>query len=267
VTASTPGQVAHTRPDYDDWTVHTQGSADQARRVLALLDLTDLADDCPEHDITELCHRALDVRGHVAAVCVWPQFVAQAAQLTALSHVRVATVVNFPNGRDQLNEVVALTTTALHDGADDIDMVIDWRRVLEGDTSGATTMVSTLKKLLGPDNVLKVILETGHYPDTESIRSVGQLAIDAGADFLKTSTGKTAMSATPEAVETLLHVIHGASRPVGIKPSGGIRTLAQATRYLALADKIMGPHWASPETFRFGASALHDEVMTTIDRA
>ena len=103
-----------------------------------------------------------------------------------------------------------------------------------------------------------MILETGSYPDQAAVAAAARLAIAHGADFIKTSTGKTAVSATPEAAETMLHEIRASGRQVGLKPSGGIRTLDDAALYLGLADRILGPDWATPTTFRFGASGLLD---------
>jgi deoxyribose-phosphate aldolase len=110
-----------------------------------------------------------------------------------------------------------------------------------------------------------VILETGGYPDQDAVRRATRLAIEQGADFVKTSTGKTSASASPEAVRTMLVEIRTSGWPVGLKPSGGIRTLSDASTYLALADEIMGEHWATPDTFRFGASGLLDALEQAIE--
>jgi deoxyribose-phosphate aldolase len=112
-----------------------------------------------------------------------------------------------------------------------------------------------------------VILETGEIGDEPTIRAAAQLAVDEGADFIKTSTGKTATSATLSATAIMLDVIAGAGRRVGLKPSGGIRTLADAQAYLAQADERMGPGWVTPGTFRFGASGLLDVLLAEIDGA
>ncbi|HRE00558.1 MAG TPA: hypothetical protein PLV68_04615, partial [Ilumatobacteraceae bacterium] len=109
---------------------------------------------------------------------------------------------------------------------------------------------------------VKAILETGELPDQHTVRIAAEAAIAGGAHFVKTSTGKTPVSATLEAAETMLHVISQADREVGLKPSGGIRTVGDAARYLDLADEIMGADWATPETFRFGASGLLTDVVT-----
>jgi deoxyribose-phosphate aldolase len=232
-----------------------------ARRVLALLDLTDLSESSSPTNIESLCAAARDPLGSVAAVCVWPRRVAQSGVLLEGTGIKVATVVNFPAGTDRVDEVLADTELALAAGADEIDLVLPWRAFLSGDVIGSRSMVTAVRNVVGPTHLLKVILETGLYPDQDSVGRAAHVAIDAGADFLKTSTGKTPVSATPAAVSTLLHVIRSAHRSVGIKPSGGIRTLGDAVRFLAMADEIMGRGWATPGTFRFGASAVHAALI------
>ncbi len=238
-----------------------------ARRIRALIDLTDLGPACTEADIEHLCRRAVDHRPFVAAVCVWPRFVAQAARLLVGTGVKVATVVNFPGGGTDVAATLAETSLVLADGADEIDLVIPYQAVLAGDAEVARAMVVAVRSAVPAPKHLKVILETGSYPSQRSVRSAADLAIDAGADFVKTSTGKTDRSATPEAARTLLEAIRHAGRAVGLKPSGGIRSLADAETYLALADEVMGPQWAAPATFRFGASGLLDAVDEAIDAA
>jgi deoxyribose-phosphate aldolase len=236
-----------------------------ASRLLALLDLTNLDDICGSADISALCARATRGPVPVAAVCLWPRFVGEARQLLAQSEVRVATVSNFPAGGDDLDLVLAEVEQALRDGAHEIDLVLPWRAYLRGDEAAARAMVARTKALLPADRSLKVILETGALPDAGAIAGAARLAIAAGADFLKTSTGKLPVSATPQAARIVLEEIAAADRPVGFKAAGGIRTLADAAGYLALADEIMGPTWAGPATFRIGASSLHATLVAAID--
>ena len=239
--------------------------ASSARRIRALIDLTDLGPSCTAADVTRLCARAVDHEPHVPAVCVWPAFVAQAAELLRGSGVRVATVVNFPDGGTEVDAVLDETARALAEGADEIDLVLPYRALLAGDLAVARRMVEAVRAAVPPPGTLKVILETGSYLSEHDIRVAADLAIVAGADFVKTSTGKTDRSATPDAVRVLLGAIRDAGRAVGVKPSGGIRTLADAEEYLALADGVMGPQWATAATFRFGASGLLDAVDTLLD--
>jgi len=232
-----------------------------ARRALGLLDLTDLSDDCTEESVTDLCRRAVSPHGHVAAVCVWPRFVRSANEALAGTPVRVATVVNFPSGDESVDDVVTMTRRAIDDGADEIDVVIPYRAVLTGDETRVVGMLTAVRRVASHPILLKVILETGELPDDATIARCSRLAIAAGADFIKTSTGKTKISATVEAVATMLSVIAETPRTVGIKPSGGIKSLDDAARYLAVADRIMGTDWVRPSTFRFGASGLLGGIL------
>ncbi len=234
-----------------------------ARRAIGLIDLTDLADDHSPDGIAELCRRAGEHA--TAAVCVWPEFVATCATQLRGTGVRVATVVNFPSGAEPVEVVTAAVAAALADGADDIDVVLPYRAVLAGDLDQAAATVAAVAELIDPPVLLKVILETGALDDRSVISSAAQLAIDNGADFVKTSTGKIPAGASLEAAAAMLDVIAGADRPVGIKPSGGIRTFDDAMAYIDLADSVMGEGWATPATFRFGASGLLDSLLAVID--
>ena len=236
-----------------------------ARRALALLDLTDLSDTCTEAAIAALCRRARTPHGPVAAICIWPRFVSQAARLLARSGIKLATVVNFPAGGDHVERAVDDAHGALRDGADEIDLVMPWHAFLGGDEASAREMIEGVAGEAGPERLLKVILETGALGSPAAIASASRLAIECGANFIKTSTGKTAVSATPEAAGIMLEAIKASGRPVGFKAAGGVRTLAEAQVYLDLADAIMGPAWATPQTFRFGASGLLDVLLAAID--
>lgn len=231
-----------------------------AQRVLELVDLTNLDDACTDTDVDRLCARAHGSHGNVAAVCVWPRFVARAVQQLEETGIPVATVVNFPGGSDETSEIVGLIGRCLADGADEIDVVLPYRDFLAGRIDDVVATLDAVRAAVPETRHLKVILETGELADPEIIRRAARLAIDHGADFIKTSTGKTKVSATPESAHVMLEVIADSIRPVGLKPSGGIRTLDDAEKYLALADDIMGPTWVSSETFRFGASGLLDAL-------
>ena len=236
-----------------------------AERALRCLDLTDLTDTCNDQAVDALCKKALDPRGPVAAVCVWPQFVKRARENLKGSSVRIATVVNFPQGGENVERVTDDTQEALSDGANEIDLVMPYAAVRRGDLVVATEMIEAVRELVDQDRLLKVILETGELKDASLIETASRLAIDAGTDFIKTSTGKTPVSATPEAAGIMLNAIKASGRPIGIKPSGGIRTVADAKIYLDLADRIMGPGWATPKTFRIGASSVYDTLLAAIE--
>ena len=245
----------------------TNDSSSTAHRAIALLDLTELGDHATVDDVTALCTRAVGPHGKVAAVCVWPRHVAHAARQLAATGVRIATVVNFPSGNDDIDAVVELARAAQLDGADEIDLVLPYRAFLAGDHARGAAMISAVRQAVaaGSGKTLKVILETGELVDLAVIRAAAELAIRHGADFIKTSTGKTPVSATLGATQVMLQVIHDLDPAVGLKPSGGIRTLADAAAHLAQADTIMGPAWASPATFRFGASGLLTALAAAID--
>ena len=231
-----------------------------AQRILSLIDLTNLNDDCTEDNVVELCSRAQGEFGNTAAVCVWPRFVNLCASILRGTSIKVATVVNFPHGGTDVADVVATTIAALDAGADEIDLVLPYQSMITGDEAQVLSMLQAVREVVHAPDHLKVILETGELINPERIRRASELAIKSGADFIKTSTGKSKISATPEAVTTMLQVIRDSGRPVGLKPSGGIRTVADAQQYLDLADAIMRPQWATPQTFRFGASGLLDAV-------
>ncbi len=241
----------------------------QAQRILSLLDLTNLQDDCTSDDVVTLCQRARSSFGSTAAVCIWPRLVKVARDELAKSAVHgseiaIATVVNFPHGGTDIAAVVNETEQCLRDGAQEIDCVLPYRALIAGDIETPSRLIDEVHRRVSGRAHLKIILETGELPNGSMITAAARLAIDNGADFIKTSTGKTPVSATPEAARLMLDVIAGADRQVGLKPSGGIRTVEDAQVYLNLADEIMGPSWATPATFRFGASGLLDAVLAVL---
>jgi deoxyribose-phosphate aldolase len=238
-----------------------ENRAMQAKRMIGMIDLTDLADDHSPVGIDELCARAA-LHG-TAAVCIWPEHVERCAAELAGTRVRIATVVNFPSGDEATDDVVRQTSIALDDGANEIDVVMPYRSQLAGDTDAVVALLDAVRNAAG-DELLKVILETGELVEPDVIRAAAHLAIDHGADFVKTSTGKTRVSATPEAVRAMLEVLVETGGSVGVKPSGGIRTFDDALGYLSIADDVMGMGWATPATFRFGASGLLDALLAEI---
>lgn len=242
-----------------------QARAALARRALPLLDLTDLSDTSTAAAVEDLCGKAR--ASGVAAVCVWPDFVAGSVRALRGSGVRVATVINFPAGGEDIERMVADTRATLADGADEIDLVLPYRALIRGEAESARAMVAAVREACA-GRLLKVILETGELDDTALIAQASRLSLEAGADFIKTSTGKTPVSATLPAAETMLAALRAHSaRPAGLKVSGGLRRVEDAGAYLALADRIMGPDWVSPSTFRIGASALHAELVRALDAA
>lgn len=234
------------------------------RHALTLLDLTSLNDNDDETAIAHLCSRAVTPYGQVAAVCVWPRFVPLCKEWLWGTSVRVATVANFPQGRDSFNLALADTRAALAYGADEVDLVFPYRTWRAGEHSKAHDLVAACKQICGREVLLKIILETGRLGEPQTIYRASLDAINAGADFLKTSTGKTEISATLPAAQAMLEAIRTAERPVGCKVSGGIRTTDEAIAYLNLAERIMGSGWTRPGTFRFGASKLLDDLLAEL---
>ena len=231
-----------------------------AERVLPLLDLTSLNDTDSEAGIYQLCRRAMGPFGSVAAVCVWPRFIPLCRKWLDGSGVRIAAVTNFPHGRADADCALAETRAALDYGADEVDLVFPYTAWLNGDVEVATNLVAACRSACGPSVTLKVIIETGCLFSTANIEQASRDAIAAGADFIKTSTGKVQVNATLEAAAAMLSVIKASGRSVGFKAAGGVRTTAQAAAYLVLADHLLGASWATPASFRFGASGLLDDL-------
>lgn len=239
-----------------------------ARRALPLVDLTNLDDGCTADDVSQLCRRAITPYGTVAAICIWPWFVDEARGLLENSPVRIATVVNFPDGNGNARTVLAETKKAVADGADEIDLVIPYKSLMAGDEKPVRDMVSMVRAATDGSALLKVIIEAGVLDRPDLITLASKIALEEGADFIKTSTGKVAVNATPANARTMLEALkdHGdATR--GFKPAGGIRTVEDAAQYLALADALLGANWAGPETFRFGASSLLDALLAALGDA
>jgi len=234
---------------------------EMALRALQCLDLTNLNDNCSGTDIDALITKARSPFGSVAALCVWPRFVAQVKHGLKDSGIHIATVINFPSGDEGVETSRLATRRALSDGADEIDVVLPWRAFKQGEIDVARELLLGVAQDTKPHAHLKVILETGELKEPDLIRHASELAIECGADFIKTSTGKTAISATPEAARVMLEVIRASGKPVGFKASGGIRSFEDAKAYLLICDEVMGEGWAKPETFRFGASGLLDALL------
>jgi len=229
--------------------------------ILSLIDLTSLNDTDDAVTIAALCKKAVQPNGHVAAVCIYPRFVKQAVTLLANTPVKVATVANFPRGSDAQNQVLDAIHQSIEEGAEEMDVVFPYLSYLSGDKERPYDFIRACKAVCGESRLLKVILETGMLRDLSVIAEVSYHLCHAGADFLKTSTGKTAIGATVDAVQVMLTTIQKVSRPIGLKVSGGVRTIGQAKQYRELASQIMGEGWVTPAHFRIGASQLLDQLI------
>jgi deoxyribose-phosphate aldolase len=229
-----------------------------ARTALACLDLTSLNDADDAAAIDTLCRRALTPWGAVAAVCVWPRFVAQARAALPRA-VAVAAVANFPEGA--LDEARALSDTRaiVEAGGDEVDLVLPWRAMLGGEAAACARLVAAVRAAC-PQQRLKLIIESGELPLPETVRQASRIGLDAGVDFLKTSTGKTTHGASLDAARLMLECIAMQPRRVGFKASGGIRTVADAAGYIALVREHLGDDAVAPSRLRFGASGLLSDI-------
>lgn len=228
------------------------------------LDLTSLEGTETPKQIQELCEKALQAA--VAAVVVYPPHVATAAAALKGSSVKVATVVGFPVPAEPLAKRLAEIHSAVELGASEIDIVIDNDAIAGQRLEEAAEAISLSKEAVDPA-ILKVILETGVLQSEERIRRAAMLAMSAGADFLKTSTGKVPAGATPEAAAALMRAVgdfHGQTgKAVGVKVSGSVRTTEQALGYISLLERELGEGWLTPNRFRIGASSLLDGLLST----
>ncbi len=239
--------------------------AEAARIALACLDLTSLNDADTEAQIATLCERAAGPCGNAAAVCVWPRF-ARFARRRAPAAVRVAAVANFPDGSTDIERALRDTGEIVQAGAQEVDLVLPWRALTGGDGASAAALLQAVRRA-SEGLVLKVILETGELREPALIRGAARLALAEGADFLKTSTGKTPVSATPQAAQLMLGVIAGDARAkqrVGFKAAGGIRNVVDAATYLDLAESALGSEALTPLRFRIGASALLEDIEAVL---
>lgn len=241
-------------------------SHEELRTALSLVDLTTLEGKDTTERVQEMCKKA--VASGVAAVCVYPTLVSTAKETLVNSGKKVASVAGaFPSGQLPLELRLKEAEYALAEGADEIDMVISRGRFMEGDAAFLAEEVAAFKKVCGA-KTLKVILETGELENLQLISNAARIALEAGADFIKTSTGKTGVNATLPAVCVMLlairdhHVATG--KKAGIKPSGGISDGKTAVQYLRLTEQILGKEWLTPSLFRFGASRLVDNLFLEI---
>ena len=241
------------------------------RLAISMLDLTTLEGKDSEGKIRQLCRKGIRPMPedpsvpHVAAICVYPNFVAIAKDALAGSGVKVASVATgFPAGQVPLPVKLDDTRRAVELGADEIDMVIDRGAFLSGEYDRVADEILAVKEACGPAN-LKVILETGELETYDNVRRASDLAMASGADFIKTSTGKVTPAATPPVVLVMLEAIRdyylATGRRVGMKPAGGIKTSKQALHLLVLVKETLGDAWLTPDLFRIGASTLANDLL------
>lgn len=241
--------------------------ANAALLALSCTDLTSLNNGDTRASISQLCQQAATAFGAPAALCVYPEWITWARSeldQLGLTTVKIATVTNFPGGSTDSERAIAETTRAVAAGADEVDVVFPYQALIQGDERSGAELVRGCKQACAGQAKLKVIIESGVLMTPALIRQASVIAIENGADFIKTSTGKVAVNATLEAAEVMLHTIRELGAPVGFKAAGGVRTVADATAYLRLAEGIMGAQWLTPEHFRFGASGLLQQVIAEL---
>lgn len=244
------------------------------RFILGIIDLTTLEGSDTKYRIEDLCSKAasfydksLDIP-NTAAVCVYPTFVKQAKGILKQSEIKVASVAGaFPSGQSPLYIKTEEVKYVIDAGADEVDMVISRGKFLEGEFNEVYDEIAAIKSICG-DVHLKVILETGELLNLTNVKKASVLAIEAGADFIKTSTGKISPAATKESVIVMLDVIKDyfekTGKTTGIKPAGGISDPDVAVEYMKLVDYTLGSQWLDKSLFRIGASRLADKVYEQI---
>lgn len=239
--------------------------------ALSMIDLTTLEGKDTPGKVRQLCYKAMHLHDempglpNVAAVCVYPTLVKTAKQTLGNSGVKVASVATgFPSGQTSLEIKISETKFAVGEGADEIDMVIPRGAFLAGEYNRVFDEIAIIKENCGSAR-LKVILETGELSTLDNIKKASILAIHAGADFIKTSTGKISPAATQPVVLVMVQTIadhyRTTGKMVGMKPAGGISTSKMALQYLVMVREILGEKWLDSEWFRFGASSLANDIL------
>ncbi|MCC6899816.1 MAG: deoxyribose-phosphate aldolase [Polyangiaceae bacterium] len=244
--------------------------------AISMMDLTTLEGADSPGKVRALCQKARTPEPgdesipSCAAVCVYPTLVPVAKKALEGSRVRVASVATaFPSGLSPLSVKLEDTRRAVELGADEIDMVIDRGAFLSGQYQRVADEIAQVKEACGEAH-LKVILETGEIGSYDNVRRASDLAMHAGTDFIKTSTGKIQPAATPPVTLVMLEAIrdfyYATGRRIGMKPAGGIRTAKQALHYLVLVKETLGDAWLTPDLFRLGASTLLNDVLMQLKK-
>jgi deoxyribose-phosphate aldolase len=246
------------------------------RTAISMMDLTTLEGKDTRGKVWALCQKAMrpdpldpDIP-HVAAICVYPAMISFVKQALGASGIHIASVATgFPSGQTYLSVKVDETRRAVADGADEIDMVIDRGAFLSGDYQKVFDEIAEVKEACGPAH-LKVILETGELANYDQVRKASLIAMFAGGDFIKTSTGKVTTNATLPVTLVMLEAIrdfhHVTGVKIGMKPAGGISNAKLALAYLVLLYETMGEEWMTPDLFRFGASSLLNDVLMQLKK-
>ena len=246
------------------------------KRCFGCIDLTSLGATDSRRSIGEFTRKAIELPRHfpkagsVASICVYPVFVETVGLAAGDSKMAITSVSGgFPSSQTYLEVKMLETAMAIENGADEIDIVISIGEMLEGEYDLAGNEIETLRAEIGDDAILKVILESGTLSEPELIHKAATIAMEAGADFIKTSTGKNGIAATPEAAVTMCLAIRQfaekTGRKVGFKAAGGISTAESAALYYSIVEEILGEEWLTPERFRIGASSLANNLLSEIE--
>jgi deoxyribose-phosphate aldolase len=244
--------------------------------AIRMMDLTTLEGRDTPGKVRALCQKGIHPQPgdptipSVAAVCIYPSLIHEAREALRGSTVKVASVATaFPAGQSFREIKIQETRLAVEAGADEVDMVIDRNAFLSGDYQTVFEEIVAIKDACGPAH-LKVILETGELETYDNVRRASVLAMAAGADFIKTSTGKVQPAATLPVTLVMMEAVRDferqTGREVGIKPAGGIRTAKESVQYLVTLYETLGPRWMRPDRFRFGASSLLNDVLMQIEK-
>ncbi len=255
-------------------TLNRNDLANAYASILGMIDLTTLEGSDTDDKVRKLCEKAMSFEGlglglpNVAAVCVYPTLLGVARKALHGSGIKVASVAGaFPSGQSPLFVKVAEVSYAIDQGAEEIDMVISRGKFLEGEYNLVYDEIAAIVDTCGKAH-LKVILETGELQSATNIRRASEIAMDAGAHFIKTSTGKVSPAATPEAMLVMLDAIkdhhESTGRKVGIKPAGGIADPETALKYYRLTQNVLGDAWMHKDWLRFGASRLADALVDVL---
>jgi len=242
--------------------------------ALSMIDLTTLEGKDSPGKVKQLCYKASHLHDsfpglpNVAAICVYPTMVSIAKKALEGTEINVASVATaFPSGMADMNSKLDEVKSVIDAGADEVDMVISRGKFLRGDYQYVSDEIAQVKDACG-DTHLKVILETGELVTLDNVRLASDIAMESGADFIKTSTGKVSPAATPAVVLTMLEAIRDfqtkTEKKIGMKPAGGIGKAKQAIQYLVMINETLGNDWLSPDLFRFGASSLANDVLMQI---
>ena len=242
--------------------------------ALSMIDLTTLEGKDSEGKVKQLCYKASHLHDkypglpNVAAICVYPNMVPIAKKSLDGTGINVASVATaFPSGMADIKAKLEEVKSVVDAGADEVDMVISRGKFLSGNYGYVSDEISQVKEACGKAH-LKVILETGELVTLDNVRLASDIAMEAGADFIKTSTGKISPAATPPVVLTMLEAIRDfqtkTGKKIGMKPAGGIGTAKQAIQYLVMIKETLGSEWLSPDLFRFGASSLANDILMQI---